>query len=995
MNSAISSHDHTASLPKTRTAQDSERVFFLRRCLIGLLTIIVYVLLDRSTVFFQMWSGISAWYPPVGLSLALLVGMGIRYAPVLLVSGFIAAKLNYHSETWSYSFLLGNSLIIGSYTITAFLLRRVCKINWRLTSMRDVVALLLVSLPTSWMAAFLGTLTLVLDHAVPRNEYFEAALNWWVGDAVAIACLTPFLLVFLMPALRRFTGEAQTPTDLEWTAPEQSRHQTRGPGRLAESVALAVVILGCLWIVLGPHAKDNHDLFYIFFIPVIWIAVRRGLRGATTGILVLDIGIVISLRVATHGADHFAVLQFLMLILSLTGLVLGALISERDRTENTLSQEEERIRLLLESVGEAVYGIDLYGNCTFCNPAFLRMLGYESQQALLGRNMHQLVHHTRPDGSTFRWDECPQYEVLKTGRKLHSVNEMFWRSDHTGIPVELWAHALYQNGKILGAVVTLLDITKRLRSEQSLREAKEAAEAANHAKSDFLANMSHELRTPMNGILGMAALVMDTELSAEQRECIGMVKSSGESLLSLLNDILDLSKIEAGKLELENSEFSLEDCIEQALQLVSTLAHQKAIDLAWNVDGVPTLVRGDQLRIRQVLINLVGNALKFTTEGEVSVQAKLAANATTGMRVHFTISDTGIGIPLDKQRKIFEAFSQADMSTSRRYGGTGLGLSISERLVRLMDGRIWLESDPGHGSKFHFEIPLLRAETSASVEAGPIEVPERGRVLIAESNSTNFKLLRRLALGWGLQPTAAAGSSESSATFQAFSRGKFKFFAAVMSMDMRDLSGLELAKLLQSSANPPTRIILLLSSPLPVKDNRDCKLLGIMTLLKPVRRESLYQALFGDRRSPLSEPATSIFADANSPPTALRILLAEDNVVNQHLMSRMLEKMGHQVVVANDGAMALKLLSEQTFDLIAMDVQMPVMDGMEATERIRMKEQGTSQHIPIMAITANAFAEDRRSCLDVGMDGYVVKPVTAQAIRDEINRVLSSLAPSK
>src|SRR5882762_1251425 len=211
MKSVTSSHDHTSSSPKTRFEQDSERVFLLRRCLIGLLTIAIYVLLDRSTVFFQMWSGISAWYPPVGLSLALLIGMGTRYAPVLLVSGFIAAKLNYHNETWSYGFLLGNSLIIGTYTLSAFLLRRVCKINWRLTSMRDVVALLLVSLPTSWMAAFLGTLTLVLDHAVPRNEYLEAALNWWVGDAVAIACLTPFLLVFLMPTLRRFAGVTQTP----------------------------------------------------------------------------------------------------------------------------------------------------------------------------------------------------------------------------------------------------------------------------------------------------------------------------------------------------------------------------------------------------------------------------------------------------------------------------------------------------------------------------------------------------------------------------------------------------------------------------------------------------------------------------------------------------------------------------------------------------------------------------------------------------------------
>ena len=455
------------------------------------------------------------------------------------------------------------------------------------------------------MAASLGTLTLVLDHAVPRNEYFEAVLNWWVGDAVAIACLTPFLLVFLMPTLRRFAGVTQTPGDLESSVPEQSRHQSYGLSRLAESVILAVVIAGSLWMVLGPHAKDNHDLFYIFFLPVVWVAVRRGLRGATAGILMLDVGIVISLRMAPNGVEHFAVLQFLMLILSLTGLVLGALISERDRTENTLSREEERIRLLLESVGEAVYGIDLNGNCTFCNPAFLRMsVTSLSRRCWAGTC---ITSSTIPSqtGQRSGGMSVRQYEVLRTGKKLHAVNDMFWGSGGTSVPVELWAHALYQNGSILGAVVTLLDITERRRSEQSLREAKEVAEAANHAKSDFLANMSHELRTPMNGILGMAALLTDTELSSEQRECISMVKSSGESLLSLLNDILDLSKIEAGKLECENSDFSLEDIIEEALQLVSTMAHKKAIDLAWNADGVPTMVRGDQLRIRQVLINLV------------------------------------------------------------------------------------------------------------------------------------------------------------------------------------------------------------------------------------------------------------------------------------------------------------------------------------------------------------------------------------------------------
>jgi two-component system sensor histidine kinase/response regulator len=546
-----------------------------------------------------------------------------------------------------------------------------------------------------------------------------------------------------------------------------------------------------------------------------------------------------------------------------------------------------------------------------------------------------------------------------------------WSSSGNSFPVELWSSPLIQNGRVAGAVVIFTDITERLRSEESLRLAKESAEAANRAKSDFLANMSHELRTPMNGILGMAALAMDTDLSTEQREYLGMVKSSGESLLSLLNDILDLSKIESGKLELEITDFSIEDCIEQALQPVIPQAQEKGINLVWHVTNVPPMVRGDQVRLRQVLINLVGNALKFTKQGEVTILAELSSKTESSLRFHFTISDTGIGIPVEKRRKIFEAFAQADMSTTRRYGGTGLGLSISERLIKLMNGRIWVESEVGKGSKFHFEVSFLPADhQTVRPDSDYRAVPEQHLVLIADDNPVNLTMLKRVLSEWGVASVAALGGGEALDIFREHSRRKVVFPAALLDLDMWDFSGLQLAELISASPGN-TQIILMLHSPLDSERANECKRLGISTILKPLRRLPLRQVLHNQKTMPvtnLNTAPSSTVKDRAEADSGLRILLAEDNIVNQRLISRMLEKMGHAVVVVNDGAAALHMLSQQEFDLIAMDMQMPVMDGVEATLKIRLKESGTADHMPIVAITANAFDDDRRKCFEAGMD---------------------------
>jgi len=948
------------------------------------LLIVVYILADRSTVFLQIWSSISAWYPPAGITLAVLIGMGARYVPVLMVAGLIAAKLNYHTATWSYTFLLANTCITGGYFAGSVVLRRVVKIDWRLRSIRDVLGLLLVALPTTGAVAFMGTFLLILDHSVPRAEYVRAALNWWVGDAVAIACFTPFCLVFVMPGLRRFAGLTGV-SNIEQAATEADTRVGHGRYRTLETVALTIVMLATLWVVLGPSTGDNHDMFYIFFLPIIWIAVRRGLRGAASGILLLDIGIVLSLAITAGEPSHFVVLQFLMLILSLTGLVLGGLISERDRNEQRLSREEERIRLLLESVGEAVYGMDSSGRCTFCNPAFLRLLNYPSQQALLGRNIHDVIHHTRPNGTPFSWEDCPLRAALHAGGKAHAADEVMWRSDGRGVHVEVWSNPLIQNGKILGTVVTLVDMTERLRAQESLHQAKEAAEAANRAKSEFLANMSHELRTPMNGILGMAALALDTELSSEQREYLDIVKSSGESLLTLLNDILDLSKIEAGKLDLEIADFSVEDCMEEALRPFTPLSREKSIELLWNATEVPELVRGDYLRLRQILLNLIGNALKFTSHGEVRVTAEGSEQAAAEMRIHFTIADTGIGILPEQQQKIFAAFAQADMSTSRRYGGTGLGLSISERLVKLMNGRIWLESEVGHGSRFHFEVAFERSESQLSAfvpDIPPTDGPRR--ILVADDHPMNLALLKRVLLSWRMDPVTASGGSDALATFEAYQRRAANFSAAILDVGLQDLDGLRLATYFSTVSHPPARIILMLEAPLDGEPRSQCHAAGIVTILKPIRRKALFEALEVRTSKPVA--SHGVFR-AVAPAASLRILLAEDNLVNQRLLKRILEKMGHHVVVAGDGIAALGLWAEQPFDLIAMDMQMPQMDGLEATRKIRADEIRTHQHVPIIAITANAFEEDRRRCAEAGMDGYVVKPISPQDLYEEIKRV--------
>ncbi len=662
-------------------------------------------------------------------------------------------------------------------------------------------------------------------------------------------------------------------------------------------------------------------------------------------------------------------------------------ITEQRLWEESLRESEERFRIMADSCPTIIWVTDATGTNRLANRTYREFFGTNFDHAG-SSEWSSLIHPDDRDQyvGKYRQAIAARAPFRAEARVRRADGEWRWIASH-GEP------RLSLNGEFLGYVGISPDITDRKLSEATLEKAKEAAEVANRSKSEFLANMSHEIRTPMNGVIGLTDLALDTELTSEQRSYLEGVKSSANSLLRILNDILDFSKIEAGKLELESIEFDLRETVESMLKVLGIRAAAKDLELACEVDpAIPSRLLGDPGRLQQVLINLTGNAIKFTERGEVIVRVERRPASSETVELHFRVEDTGIGIPVSKQRHVFSAFAQADSSSTRMFGGTGLGLTISSQLVELMGGRIWLESEEGAGSTFHFTARLGMVNQLDEERQAYASIVDGRSVLVVDDNDRSRQILGRMLSNHGLRPAQACSGTAALEVLRKTAEDGNPFELVVLDAHMPGMDGLAVAQRILMEPRFGEAKIVLLTSAASRKEADRARALGVPACLtKPVGEKELL-----DTMSLLLRPTQLASHLQNgaaprvvTPATtqSLRLLVVEDNPVNSLVARRLLEKQNHRIQTATNGREALEKIESERFDCVLMDLQMPELDGFAATAIIRDSERASGEHLPIIALTAHAITGDLERCLAAGMDGYLTKPIDAKGVAAMVERV--------
>ena len=782
--------------------------------------------------------------------------------------------------------------------------------------------------------------------------------------------------------------------------------------RLPRVSKRAVVVAACTVSVLALTAAASNTLRHdVALTPLLLIIVTMGaatlfpwgLGPQVAVVAVASLAVVANVYLVTGSLS--AIVGYGPVAVAVAFVASLYVAYELERYRIAIEQRNLELRGVhdvVENANDVFYTHDLEGRFTWANRAVEHVAGYTPAE-MLQMTVADVV--------------APEYLALAQARpaELPPDVPLVYELEIIGkngrrIPLEVGSRLIVQDGRPVGVQGTARDITDRKHAEAALQKAKDAAVQANRAKSEFLANMSHEIRTPMNGIIGMTELVLNTSLNAEQRESLGLVQASAESLLTVINDILDFSKIEAGKLGLDPAPFNLRDSLADTVKTLAMRAHQKGLELSFRTDdGVPDGLVGDLPRLRQVLVNLIGNAIKFTSEGEVAVEVERDAyggngsaaagapgcSATNGhCRLRFSVRDTGIGIPVEKQQVIFRPFEQAEESTTRKYGGSGLGLAISSKLVELMGGRIWVEGAPGHGSTFHFVAPFaVDASATALVAPRPVQL-DGVPALVVDDNATNRRILHEMLSNWRLQVTAVESGEAALATMARAAGAGTPFALVLLDAQMPGMDGFALTTQIKSTPALASAVVMMLTS-VERTEAANYRDLGVAACLtKPVKQSELLQTIQQMLRTEAraaSHSAQPVHSWAVESDRRLHVLLAEDNVVNQELAVRTLTRHGHTVVVASNGSEALQALDRERFDLVLMDVQMPELDGLEATREIRKREaQGSQPRLPIIALTAHAMKGDQERCLRAGMDDYVSKPVDVRKLFEAIDR---SVAP--